>query len=287
MGRALAVFLWVMTGLSVWMFVNGRWWFPASISEHGPAYDHQFILTIIVVGIAFVSAQVALGYAVWRYRDTGEGVRAVYSHGNNRMEILWTGVTAAIFITLALLGQRVWWNLHMQPAPAGAAEVRVMAQQFQWNFHYPGADGRFGRTDPKKISDESINYIGLDNTDPAAQDDAVTQTLVTQVNRPLEMTLTSRDVTHSFWVPPLRFKQDAVPGLDIKVHFTPQRVGQYEIACAELCGQQHYKMRSYMLVLPDDEYNALITLPQAQFQKRVGELVKQYPITTGQESATR
>ncbi len=279
MGRALAVFLWVMTGLSVWMFVSGRWWFPASISEHGPAYDAQFLITIVVVGVAFVAAQVALGVVVWRYADTGQAARAVYSHGNNRMEILWTGVTAAIFITLGLLGQRVWWNLHMNPAPADAAQVRVTAQQFQWNFHYPGPDGRFGRTDPKKISDESINYVGLDDADPASADDTVTQTLVAQVNRPLEMNLTSRDVTHSFWVPPLRFKQDAVPGLDVKVHFTPQKVGQYEIACAELCGQQHYKMRSYMLVLPGDEYNSIVALPQAQFNKRVGELVKKYPVT--------
>ena len=226
------------------------------------------------------AAQVALGYAVWRFRDTGDGsgARAVYSHGNNRMEILWTGVTAAIFITLGLLGQRVWWNLHMNAVPAGAAQVRVLAQQFQWNFHYAGPDGKFGRTDPRKISDESINYIGLDSTDPAAADDAVTQTLVTQVNRPVDMTLNARDVTHSFWVPQLRFKQDAVPGLDVKVHFTPQKPGQYEIACAELCGQQHYKMRSYMLVLPVEDYDSLMALPQAQFNKRVGELMKKYPI---------
>lgn len=278
MGRALAVFLWVMTGLSVWMFVNGKWWFPTSISEHGPAYDRQFILTMVVVGIAFVSAQAALGYAVWRFRDTGEGTRAVYSHGNNRMEILWTGVTAAIFITVALLGQRVWWNLHMQGAPAGSNQVRVLAQQFQWNFHYAGPDGKFGRTDPRKISDESINYIGLDSADPASADDSVTQTLVTQVGRPVELNLAARDVTHSFWVPQLRFKQDAVPGLDVKVHFTPQTVGQYEIACAELCGQQHYKMRSYMLVVPPEEYDSLVALPQAQFNRRVGELVKKYPL---------
>jgi len=278
MGRAFAVFLWVMTGLSVWMFVDGRWWFPESISEHGPAYDQQFMLTIVVVGVAFVAAQVALGYAVWRFADTGGGTRAAYSHGNNRMEIIWTAVTAAIFITVALLGQRVWWNLHMQPAPADSAQVRVMAQQFQWNFHYAGPDGQFGRTDPAKISDESINYIGLDAADPASKDDAVTQTLVTQVNRPVQLVLAARDVTHSFWVPQLRFKQDAVPGLEIKVHFTPQKVGQYEIACAELCGQQHYKMRSYMLVVPESDYAALVAMPQAQFNKRVGELVKKYPL---------
>ena len=98
MGRALGAFIWVMTLLSVWMFMNGRWWFPPSISEHGPAYDQQFLLTIIVVGVAFAIAQVALGYAVWRFRDTGEGTRAVYSHGNNRLEIDWTIVTAVIFI---------------------------------------------------------------------------------------------------------------------------------------------------------------------------------------------
>jgi cytochrome c oxidase subunit 2 len=279
MGRALAVFFWVMTILSVWMFANGRWWFPASISEHGPAYDRQFLITIIVVGVAFATAQVALGYTIWRFRDTGGGTRAVYSHGNNRMEMIWTGATFLIFVTLALLGQRVWWSLHMQPAPADAAKVRVVAQQFQWNFHYAGADGKFGRTLPEKISDESINYIGLDMDDPSAKDDAVVQTLVVEANRPVELVLASRDVTHSFWVPPLRFKQDAVPGLDIPVHFTPQKAGRYEIACAELCGQQHYKMRSYMLVLPSDEYASLITLPQAQFQTRVSELYKKYDVT--------
>ena len=278
MGRALAAFIWVMTILSVWMFLSHRWWFPASISEHGPAYDQQFMMTIIVVGVAFAAAQVALGYAVWRFRDTGEGTRAVYTHGSNRLEIIWTAVTAVVFISLALLGQRVWWNLHMQPAPAGSAEVRVLAQQFQWNFQYAGADGKFGHTDPRKISDESVNYIGLDDADPAAKDDVVLQTLVTEVNHPVELTLMARDVTHSFWVPQLRYKQDAVPGLEIPVHFTPEKVGRYEIACAELCGQQHYKMRSYMLVLPSDEYGSLMALPQAQFQARVSELYRKYPV---------
>lgn len=279
MGRALAVLIWVMTLLSVWMFMSGKWWFPASISEHGPAYDQQFVLTIIVVGISFAAAQIGLGYTVWRYRDTGGGERATYSHGNNRVEIAGVIITAIVFITIAFLGQRVWASLHFQPAPANSAHVRVVAQQFQWNFHYAGADGKFGRTDPRKISDESLNYIGLDSSDAASTDDAVVSTLVAQVNHPVELNLASRDVTHSFWVPPLRFKQDAVPGLDIKVHFTPQKVGRYEIACAELCGQQHYKMKSYMLILPEDEYTQLVAMPQAQFQTRVTELYKKYPVT--------
>jgi cytochrome c oxidase subunit 2 len=237
------------------------------------------MITILVVGVSFAVAQVALGYMVWRYRDTGQASdRALYSHGNNRLEMIWTVITALIFIGLAVAGQRVWAQLHFQSAPAGAAHVEVVAQQFQWNFHYPGPDRVLGRTDPKKISDESINYIGLDADDPASKDDTVTQTLVTKAGAPVQLTLTSRDVTHSFWVPQLRFKQDAVPGLDVKVHFTPQTVGQYEIACAELCGQQHYKMRAYMFVLPAAEYDELVAMPQAQFNKRVAELVKKYPL---------
>jgi cytochrome c oxidase subunit II len=274
-GRMLGIVIWLLTIFSVGLFFAG-WWFPAPISEHGPAYDRQFLLTIIVVGISFVLAQVGLGFLVWRYRDTGRNERALYSHGSNRLEMTWTGITALIFISLAVLGQRVWAQLHFQPAPAGSAQVQVVAQQFQWNFHYPGKDGRFGKTDPKLVKDSELNFVGLDSTDPAAADDSVVTTLAVPLNRPVELSLRSKDVTHSFWVPPLRFKQDLVPGMEIKVHFTANKVGKYELACAELCGQFHYKMKSYMLVLPQNEYDALMVLPQAQFQAQMAEYLKKY-----------
>jgi cytochrome c oxidase subunit 2 len=279
MGRALALFIWLMTVVSVWMFLDGRWWFPQSIAEHGPAYDRQFILTIVVVGVAFAAAQIGLGIALWKFRARpGDTSRAVYSHGNNRMEMLWTGITALIFISVAVLGQRVWAGLHFEKAPAGASQVHVLAQQFQWNFHYPGRDNQFGRTDPAKIDDSSLNFMGLDAEDAAARDDVVVSTLVTEVNRPVQLLLRARDVTHSFWVPQLRFKQDAVPGLSIDVHFKPEKTGRYEIACAELCGQLHYKMKAYMLVLPPDEYRELMALDQTKFPARVSELSRKYPL---------
>ncbi|MCA1592747.1 MAG: hypothetical protein LC754_08880 [Acidobacteria bacterium] len=203
MGRALAALIWIMTLLSIWLFLGSGWWFPPSISEHGPAYDSQFLLTIIVVGVAFAAAQIGLGYAVWRYRDTGDGTRAVYTHGNNRIEMLGVIITAVVFIALAIKGQFVWAHLHFESAPAGASQVRVTAQQFQWNFHYAGADGKFGHTDPVKISDESLNFIGL----------------------------------------------------------------------------EHYKMKSFMLVLPENEFNELMLMPQAQFQSRVTQLLNKYPIS--------
>jgi cytochrome c oxidase subunit 2 len=281
MGRALAVIIWLITTLSVLLFVSKKWWFPATISEHGPALDRQFMITILVVGVSFAAAQIGLGWMVWKYRDTGKaGDRGIYTHGSNRLEVLWTVITAVVFITLAIMGQTVWASLRLHDVPPGSYSVEVVAQQFQWNFHYAGKDNVFGRTDPKLIDDGALNFIGLDESDPNAKDDAVTTALAIPVNKPVELRLRSKDVIHSFWVPPLRFKQDLVPGMEIKVHFTATKVGQYELACAELCGQLHFKMRSSMLVLPDDELDALRALPQAQFQERMKALLAKYPIVT-------
>src|SRR5215213_184571 len=279
MGRVLAVIIWIITLLSVLLFVSGKWWFPEGITEHAPALDRQFLITIIVVGIAFTAAQIGLGWMVWKYRDTGTAAdRAVYTHGSNRLEVLWTMITAVIFITLGLMGQSVWASLRLHDAPPGSYTVEVVAQQFQWNFHYAGRDGKFGRTDPKFIDDGSLNFVGLDNTDASATDDAVISTLAIPVNRPVELRLRSKDVIHNFWVPQLRFKQDLVPGMEIKVHFTANKVGKYELACAELCGQLHFKMRSFMLVLPEDEIQSLQAMPQDQFQARMAELLNQYQL---------
>jgi|SRR5687767_6831344 len=279
MGRVLAVIIWIITLLSVLLFTNGKWWLPAAISDHAPALDRQFLITIIVVGISFTAAQIGLGWMVWKYRDTGKGGdRAIYSHGSNRLEVLWTVITAIIFIALGVMGQSVWASLRLHDAPPGSYTVEVVAQQFQWNFHYAGKDGKFGRTDPTLIDDGTLNFIGLDSSDASSADDAVTSTLAIPVNRPVELRLRAKDVIHNFWVPELRFKQDLVPGMEIKVNFTANRVGKYELACAELCGQLHFKMKSYMLVLPEDELTALQAMPQEQFQTRMGELLNKYPL---------
>jgi cytochrome c oxidase subunit 2 len=287
MGRALGVLIWLLTLGSVWLFVSGRWWLPPYISEHGPAYDRQFMITIIVVGISFAAAQIGLGVAVWRYGARGDRrERAVYSHGNNRLEIVWTAITALIFITLGLMGQRVWAQLHLNEAPAGATKVHVVAQQFQWNFHYPGRDSTFGRTNPALVKDAELNFVGLDDQDANAKDDQVVTTLAVPVGRPVELTLESKDVTHDLFVPELRYKQDVVPGMAIKMHFTLTKEGRFELACAELCGQLHYKMKSYLIALPANVYDELIALPQAEFQARISQLIKEYPMGIKQGVAT-
>jgi cytochrome c oxidase subunit 2 len=277
MGRLLGIVIWVITLASLWMFLSKRWWFPESISDHGPSVDSQFMITIVVCGIAFAAAQIGLGWVVWRYRDSADKQRATYSHGNNRLEVLWTVVTAIVFISLAVMGQRVWASLHLNSAPAGSYEIEVVAQQFAWNVRYPGKDMKFGKTDPQYI-DDTNNPVGLVDTDANSKDDLVTPTLVVPVNRPVELVLKSKDVTHSFWVPQLRFKQDLVPGMAIRVHFTANKVGKYELACAELCGMNHYKMKSYMLVLQQSDFDALNQMPQNQFQDRKNQLLDSYQL---------
>ena len=278
MGRVLAVVIWALTLGSVSLFFVKKWWFPTAISSHAPALDRQFLITIIVVGLAFTAAQVGLGYMVWKYRDTGGPGRAKYTHGSSRLEVLWTIITAVIFIGLAVMGQSVWASLHFNQAPPGSFQVEVVAQQFQWNFHYAGRDGVPGRTDPSLIDDSTLNFIGLDEADPNAKDDAVHSVLAVPVGRPVELILRSKDVIHNFFVPQLRFKQDLVPGMAIRVHFTANTPGKYELACAELCGQLHFKMRSFMLVLPEDEHRALTVLPQEDFQTRMTELLAKYQL---------
>src|SRR5437588_12494664 len=105
MGRILAIAIWVITGASLWMFLSGRWWFPEAISEHGPRVDSQFLITIIVCGIAFADAQNGLGWAVWKYRSSADKQRATYSNGNNRLEVVWTVVTTVACISLDIMGQ--------------------------------------------------------------------------------------------------------------------------------------------------------------------------------------
>jgi cytochrome c oxidase subunit II len=277
MGRLLAVAIWVITIASVLMFFNKRWWFPEAITDHGPSVDRQFLITIIVCGIAFAAAQIGLGWVVWKYRDSADKARATYSHGNNRLEVVWTIVTAIVFISLGVMGQRVWAALHLNPAPAGSTQIEVTAQQFAWNIRYPGVDKTFGRTDIQYI-DDATNPVGLVDTDAGAKDDIVGPTLVIPANRPVELILKSKDVTHNFWVPQLRFKQDLVPGMAIRVHFTANKVGKYELACAELCGMNHFKMKTFMLVLPPADFDALVQMTPAQFQDKKNELLNSYQL---------
>ena len=249
-----ALFLAALTFITIYFFVARTWWFPEPVTKLGHAVDQQFIRTLWITGVVFLLAQLALAYVLLRYYDRGG--RAHYSHGNTTMEVLWTAITAIFFVGLGVAAESAWATYHSQPTSSNPLVVRVVGQQFQWNFHYPGPDGRFGRTAPELVDDGLGNFVGLDRSDPAAIDDLVTPIMAVPVGHQVVLDLTSKDVTHSLFVRELRFKQDAVPGLVVRMRFTAEKVGDYEIACAELCGLGHHRMRSVLKVLPPDAYEA-------------------------------
>jgi cytochrome c oxidase subunit 2 len=268
MGIALLAVIWLITLVSTYFFVAKTWWLPHGAAAAASWIDSQFALTYIVMGVVFLAAQLALGYLVWKYRERPSSGPVRYSHGNTKLEILWTALTAVLFVGLNLMGSHVWATERFAPAQAGAVPVEVTGMQFAWYFRYPGIDGKFGATDPKLIDPSSGNEsaIGLDTTDAASKDDVVSGTMYLPVGREVDLHLRAVDVIHSFFVPSMRFKQDAVPGLDIHMHFTPTEVGEYEIACAELCGLGHYKMHGMLHVVSPDEFDKWVAAREAEKQ---------------------
>jgi len=259
MGLALLFVIWLITLVSSYFFMappagHGQWWLPADASLHGAAIDSQFTFTFITMGVVFLAAQLALGLFAWKYRDRSRA-QAHYYHGNARLEIAWSFLTGVLFIGLNLMGTKIWAENRFQGASAGALPVEVSALQFAWYFRYPGPDGKFGRT-KVDLQDASVgNPVGLDETDPAAKDDIVSGVMMLPVGREVDLTLRSQDVIHSFFVPSLRIKQDSVPGLMIHIHFTPRQTGDYELACAELCGLGHYKMHGIVRVVSQPDFD--------------------------------
>jgi cytochrome c oxidase subunit 2 len=268
MGLALLTIIWLITFVSTYFFVAKTWWLPHGASQAAPWIDHQFALTYILMGVVFVAAQGILGYLAWRYRDHPGAKPVQYSHGNNTLEAVWTILTAILFVGLNLMGSHVWASERFRPAEPGSVQVEVTGMQFAWYFRYPGADGKYGATNPKLMDPSAGNEaaIGLDTSDPASKDDVVTGTIYLPVNREADVTLRAVDVIHSFFIPAMRFKQDAVPGLAIHMHFTPTETGDYEIPCAELCGLGHYKMHAMLKVVSQSDFDAWLAQREAEKQ---------------------
>jgi cytochrome c oxidase subunit 2 len=240
---------------------------PPLAATHGGQIDgligwiHVFMLILFVGWGAFIA------YTLVRFRRSRNPVAdyaGVRSHRSTYLEIGVAVVEAVLLFGFAI---PLWAaRVDRMPPESEALVVQVTAEQFAWNIHYPGPDRVFGRTDIKLL-DLQANPLGLDRTDPAAKDDVTTlNQLYLPVNRPIIVKLRSKDVIHSFGVPELRVKQDAVPGFTIPIWFVPNvttaemrtRLGkpefQYEIACAQLCGLGHYRMRGFVTVQTADEF---------------------------------
>ena len=261
-----AVFLVVFTLVTVYLFLAKTWWFPPAITQFGTQIDAQFHRTLVITGIIFILAQLGLAYAIFRSRDRGQ--RATFFEGNSTMEFVWTLATIVMFVGLGLYGEHAWAEAHFQGAAPGAIQVEVTGQQFAWNFRYAGPDNQFGAVKPELVSASSGNPLGLDPKDPVSKDDIVSPVMYVPVGHEVELLIRTQDVTHSFYVRELRLKQDAVPGMTIHMHFNAEQPGQYEIVCAELCGLGHYRMRSFLNVVSQDEYDKWVNDQEAALRQQ-------------------
>jgi cytochrome c oxidase subunit 2 len=252
----LASFLTVLTIITVYLFVTTASWnpgFPPAITAFGAMIDAQYHRTLIITGVVFVLAQLGLAWAVWKFRDRGQKV--TFFEGHTGMEMVWTLATLVMFVGLGIYGERAWAEARFDEAPAGSMQIEVTGMQFAWYFRYAGADGQFGTIRTELSSPSTGNPVGLDPADANGRDDVVAPELYVPVNRDVEVMIRSQDVTHDFYVRELRLKQDAVPGLVIHLHFNATVPGQYEIACAELCGLGHQRMRAFLHVVSQEEYD--------------------------------
>jgi cytochrome c oxidase subunit 2 len=248
----LALLLTLLVLATLYAFAARLFPPPPPITSTALLVDRQYQLTLYVAGVVFVLAQLGLAFAVFRFRDRGQ--RARFDRGNAAMEILWTSVTFVVFLGLAIAGRQAWAQDRYTPSSPGAIQIEVTTTQFVYNFRYPGPDGLFGRLDPNLVNAPAGNPLGLDPNDPRGKDDIVTPTLTVPVNHPIELLLRSQDVVHNFFVRELRLQQDAVPGMMIPVHFTANRIGQYEIVCTQLCGLGHNTMHSLLSVVSESDY---------------------------------
>jgi cytochrome c oxidase subunit 2 len=206
------------SGLPIWLHL------PEQASTYAHEIDGMFHLIMWITGVVFVIVEALLLYFLWKYRHK-EGRRAHYTHGNNRLEVIWTIIPALICVMLALMSRGLWTKIK-ERMPQDALQVQITGEQFAWNFKYAGPDDKFD-----------------------TPDDVVTLNLLHfPVGKPVVATLMSKDVIHSFYLPEFRVKQDAVPGLKTRIWFEGNRVGSWDIACAELCGLGHYRMKGQVTV---------------------------------------
>jgi len=242
---------------------------PVAASAHAAEVDHTMVIVHVMMALLFVGWIAFFLYVLYRFRKSKNPVAdyaGVKSHTSTYLEIAVAIAEAVLLVgfSIPLWAKRV----DQFPAESEATVVRVVGEQFAWNIHYPGPDGKFGKTDIAKI-DLQTNPLGLDREDPDAKDDVTTvNQLHLPLNKPAIVHLSSKDVIHGFNLTEFRVKQDAIPGLVIPLWFIPTistddmrtKLGEpefvYEIACAQLCGLGHYSMRGYVTIDTAEQFQA-------------------------------
>jgi cytochrome c oxidase subunit 2 len=242
------------------------WWLPKNVASFGGEIDYLFYVILVLTGIFYVLPCALLVYAMCRYAEKPDQ-KATYTHGNHRLELLWTLVPAAILIFIAVAQIHAWENIKYQSrSPRPDQIVQVYARQWEWRMRYATHDMDLKRQDSKAMMAEIREWA----EQPAPTDLHGVNELHTWKDANVQIYLKTHDVIHSFFLPNMRFKQDALPGKTIPVWLRAtdsntqfdettgkcteptERSQIWEIACAELCGGGHFRMRGRLYVHKDE-----------------------------------
>ncbi|MBI3299794.1 MAG: cytochrome c oxidase subunit II [Elusimicrobia bacterium] len=242
---------------------NYGWFLPVQASDFAADIDRGLIIIHWAMALIFVLWGIFFVYLLVRYRHR-DGHKVERSHMS--LAVSMTPDVAVLgfeILLIAVYAVPSWSRMKITVPPAeGAVQVELMAEQFNWSARYPGKDGKFGRTAPDQV--DFTNPFGIVAEDPAGADDVVA---VNEMRFPVDETvlvkLTSKDVIHSFFIPEFRVKQDAVPGMALPVWFKPNRVGEYELTCAQLCGVGHAIMRADVKVEDRASFDAWLASKKA------------------------
>jgi cytochrome c oxidase subunit 2 len=234
---------------------------PANGALHGIALDRLMKINLITIVILFVIAHIVLGLTL-RKRRKATLPRLL------TIEILPLIAFCGLYAWMAITAQQLWAaNRFEGPSPT-AMQVEVVGVQFQWYFRYPGEDATFGTTQPQLVSAGAGNPLGLDPKDSQGNDDIVSSELVLPAGREVDLRLRAHDVIHGLFIPGMRLKQNAVPGLTLHVHFTPTTPGEYPILCTQVCGLGHGHMEAKLRVVSEAEFQQWLNQRE---QKRLAE----------------
>ncbi|HEX4309465.1 MAG TPA: cytochrome C oxidase subunit II [Acidobacteriaceae bacterium] len=232
-------------------------WLPPNGSLHGVALDHLLRWNLAVIFSLFIAAHILLVSAFLfrraRKRDSSassaRSIQALLF-----LETLALLALTALYIGMDATGHRLWAATQIESATGSAIKVEVTGAQFQWYFRYPGPDGFYGALRPNLVSAPTGNPLGLDPEDPHAADDIVSAVLILPAGQPVDLLLRSQDVMHGFFVPGMRLKQDAIPGMPGELRFTPTTPGDYSILCSQVCGLGHSRMQARLRVVSPEQY---------------------------------
>ena len=227
-----------------------HWWLPVDAARHGAGIDRHLLLNLwLASGLLFLLHVLLLSGLALRRRFGGSARSAAL------FEYVPVSLLTLLFAGLTVQAERLWAAARYVGPDRSAMQVEATGVQFAWYFRYPGKDAAFGRTRPELVAPGEGNAVGIDPEDTKGKDDFVSTELVLPVGREVDVRLRAQDVIHGFAVPELRVKQNAVPGQNFHVHFTPGGVGTYAVVCTQLCGLGHYRMGATLRVLPAAEFD--------------------------------